>query len=373
MHQLGGALGLGWMYSAVVCQRIKAMVDLIRGTNVASKTTVLNMEDMKILITGGCGFIGATAVARFFGCGACVRVLDNMSVGKINDIPVANKELETGYDPNIWSSEYVQVVIGDILEAEVVLQASTGADAIVHLAANTGVAISIEDPREDCLTNVVGTLNVLEAARSAGVLRVIFASSGAPAGEVTPPIHEEIVPRPISPYGASKLAGEAYCNAYWRSFGVEATALRFGNVYGPGSSRKTSVVATFSRCVQRGEPLVLHGDGSQTRDFIYIGDLVEAIAKALTTPDIGGEIFQIATSLETSIQEIASAVQRACERHGVRWPGIINGPQRVGDVPRNYSDTSKAERVLGWKASHSLDDGVAATLAMFINNTVAAD
>ena len=140
---------------------------------------------------------------------------------------------------------------------------------------------SVENPRLDMECNVIGTLNMLEGARMHKVKRFIFASSGAPIGECEPPIHEEMAPHPVSPYGASKLAGEGYCSAYFRTFDVETIALRFGNVYGPGSGHKNSVVAKFIRQAMQGETLEIYGDGKQTRDFIYIDDLIQAICLAI--------------------------------------------------------------------------------------------
>ena len=142
------------------------------------------------------------------------------------------------------------------------LAATEGADVVIHLAANTGVGPSVENPRMDCETNVTGTLNALEAARAAGAGRFVFASSGAPLGVQTPPLHEEMAPHPASPYGASKLAGEGYCSAWFHSFGVETVVLRFGNVYGEGSTRKASVVAKFIKRALAGEVLEIYGDGS---------------------------------------------------------------------------------------------------------------
>ena len=179
---------------------------------------------------------------------------------------------------------------------------------MIHLAANTGVLPSIQDPTADCSTNVLGTLNFLEASRKSAVKRFDFASSGAPLGEQTAPIHEEMVARPISRYGASKLAGEAYCSAYCGSFGLETVALRFGNVYGPRSNDKGSVVAKFVKHIIAGKPLTIYGDGNQSRDFVYVEDLVQAVLLALERPGIGGEIFQIATYKEHTVLEVAETL-----------------------------------------------------------------
>jgi UDP-glucose 4-epimerase len=217
----------------------------------------------------------------------------------------------------------------------------------------------------DCTVNVLGTLNYLEACRHGGVGRFVFASSGAPVGECEPPIHEELAPHPVSPYGASKLAGEAYCSAYKRSFGIDTVALRFGNCYGPLSSHKGSVVAKFIREALDGQLWEIYGDGAQTRDFIYVDDIAEAIFCAATAPGVGGEIFQIATNAETTVSELAEILRAALERNGVPTHGIRHAAARIGDVKRNYSDTRKARARLGWDARVSLEDGLDRTVKWF--------
>src|SRR5918997_3838727 len=201
------------------------------------------------LVTGGCGFIG-TALIRSLReeGGHAVRVVDNLSVGTREDLAAAGDfvEVSSGELGPMVSGEHLELVAGDITDDDLALRAARGADVIVHFAANTGVMPSVEDPRGDCMSNVVGTLNYLEAARHVGVGRFIFASSGGTiVGEAEPPIHEEMPPHPVAPYGASKLAGEGYCSAYFSTFGVATVALRFGNVYGPLSGHKNSVVARF--------------------------------------------------------------------------------------------------------------------------------
>ncbi len=310
------------------------------------------------LITGGCGFIGTNLIERLLADGKQVRVFDNLTVGSRDSLGAISKFAEVT-DGAEWSSG-VQLMVGDIREAAEVREAARGAEVIVHLAASTGVPQSVEDPMHDCTSNVIGVLNTLEAARQESVKRFIFASSGAPAGEVEPPIHEEVVPKPVSPYGASKLAGEAYCSAYSRTFGVECVALRFGNVYGPRSGHKTSVVAKWIGLVREGVPLEIYGDGTATRDFIFVGDLIDAVVKAgeAVSENVAGEVFQIATSRETTVGEVAETVQAEAAKLGIEAPSVVFAAERAGDVHRNYSDTSKAERLLHWKASTTLPDGV---------------
>jgi UDP-glucose 4-epimerase len=320
---------------------------------------------MKWLITGGCGFIGRSLIARLVDEGRHeIIVFDNLSVGTRQDL-ASVCTFKEGLDYS-GCADTVRLIVGDITDINAVKMAVTGVDCVVHLAANTGVAPSVESPLFDCTSNVIGTVNTLEAVRHSKGCRFVFASSGAPLGVQTPPLHEEMSPHPASPYGASKLAGEGYCSAYFHSFGVETIALRFGNVYGPRSARKMSVVAKFIKQALSGEVLEIYGDGAQTRDFIYIDDLVDAIYRAATFPEIGGETFQIATSRETTVYEITEKLLDVMEKLGLERPRVIYGQRRTGDVERNYSDTSKAEKVLSWKAKKSLTDGLSETVKSFL-------
>lgn len=321
---------------------------------------------MNWLITGGCGFIGLALMRQLLRDDANrVRIVDNLSTGTREDLAAVCGFAEVPYLQAGANGDRVELVVADIREQEVAEHIATDIDVIVHLAANTGVGPSVEDPRKDCVTNVIGTLNYLEAARLRGVDRFVFASSGAPIGEVDPPIHEEMPAHPVSPYGASKLAGEGYCSAYFRSFGVNTVALRFGNVYGPGSLHKSSVVARFIRQAMAGETLEIYGDGSQTRDFIYIDDLVAALMLAATRPGVGGEVFQIASSRETTVDEIARSLVEVLQANGIAAPRIINSEKRLGDVMRNFSDTSKARTKLGWTPATQLQNGLQKTVAYF--------
>ncbi|MBW1888865.1 MAG: NAD-dependent epimerase/dehydratase family protein, partial [Deltaproteobacteria bacterium] len=221
----------------------------------------------------------------------------------------------------------------------------------------------------DCTSNVMGTLNYLEAARKNGVPCFVFASSGAPLGEQNPPIHEGMVPRPISPYGASKLAGEAYCTAYHGSFGLNTIVLRFGNVYGPYSTHKGSVVAKFIGHILASEPLPVYGDGTQTRDFIYVDDLIQTILLALDRPKIGGQVFQIATHREHTVLELADELNRLSEKYLNRMSQVVFEKERKGEIKRNYSDISKAKRILGFEPKYDLKRGLEETFLWFLENS----
>jgi len=323
---------------------------------------------MNWLITGGCGFLGTALIARLINeTEDKIRVLDNLSVGTREDLALAAKFSEQTEKNLSWGhDERVSLIVGDIIDDALALLVTDGADIVVHFAANTGVGPSVENPRLDMTLNVIGTFNYLEASRVNNVGRFVFASSGAPAGEVEPPIHEELPPHPVSPYGASKLAGEGYCSAYNKTFGIDTVMLRFGNVYGPGSLHKSSVVAKFIRQAMDGETLEIYGDGSQTRDFIYIDDLINAVLLASKVSNIGGEAFQIATNKETTVGEMAEMLVSEMSNIGLENIKLKNTEKRLGDVMRNYSDTSKARGFLGWIAKTNLQDGIKQTLRYFI-------
>jgi UDP-glucose 4-epimerase len=319
------------------------------------------------LITGGCGFIGTNLISKLIKePDNKILVLDNLTVGsraslgEISDFT----SIDPQSDKVSWD-ESVSLVEGDILDLPTVSYCLNGADVVVHLAANTGVGPSVKDPFYDCQANVVGTLNVLEAARHNSVKNFVFASSGAPLGEQVPPLNEKLAPRPASPYGASKLAGEGYCSAYHHSFGLSTVSLRFGNVYGGRSEMKESVVAKFIKCAIGNIPFEVYGTGEQTRDFIYIDDLVRAVCLAASTPEIGGETLQIATSRETNINELIEAMQRALVSQGLP-PAVVKFTQaRAGDVKRNFSDTTKAKQMLGWEANETLSSGIEKTIKYY--------
>jgi len=318
------------------------------------------------LITGGCGFIGTNLVHYLGQHHDCkIRVVDNVSVGTREDLVRVCDFTET--DRALPGKDTVELWIGDVRDEEFARRSAENMDCIVHLAASTGVIPSIQDPLRDCRTNVLGTVNFLEAARLEKVPIFIFASSGAPLGEQEPPLHEEKVPRPLSPYGASKLAGEGYCSAYHGSFGLQTLALRFGNVYGPRSEHKNSVVAKFIKQAIQGETLTVYGDGKQTRDFIFIDDLVEAIVKA-SAVEVGGEIIQIATNKEHTVGEILGYIKEIFQEEYKITVSSTQAPARQGEVQRNFSDISKARRLLDWKPSSDIKENLSKTVKWFWEN-----
>jgi UDP-glucose 4-epimerase len=299
------------------------------------------------LVTGGCGFIGVNLIGRLAAQGASLRVLDDLSLGKREDVEPLGVDLQ----------------VGDIRDTEAVAKACQGVDVVVHLAGHTRVLESLSHPALNFEINATGTFNVLEACRRAGVQKVIFASTGgAILGEQEQPVHERMLPRPISPYGASKLAGEAYCSAFFGSYGLNTVALRFSNVYGPYSYHKGSVVAAFFRNLRQNEPIVIYGDGEQTRDFVYVGDLVDAIllADKSNTP---GEVFQIASGRETSLRTLVETMQSALPELAFN---IRYEPARTGEVLRNYASIEKARRLLDFDPKTNLGDGLRKTWDWFV-------
>lgn len=311
---------------------------------------------MRLVVTGGAGFIGVNLgrQLRSRDAGYELITFDNYT---------------TGYQIDAQNSGYHDTVEGDIRDLQALRDVMSGATAVLHLAAQTGVPHSIADPFLDMELNVRGTLNVLVAARDAGVERVVLASSAAPLGSTPPPASESVVPRPVSPYGASKLAMEAYASAFADSFGLNTFTLRFSNVYGPYSYAKGSVVALWSRQLLAGESMVIHGDGSQTRDFIHVDDICQAIELALVHPGSGG-LFQLGTGQETSVLTLA---QMMAPLFGTTFEDAVRfGEPLVGEVPRSYTDITLARKVLGFNPKIGLESGLASTREWFKRHRNAA-
>jgi UDP-glucose 4-epimerase len=304
---------------------------------------------MKLLVTGGCGFVGTNLIAYLNRIGGYdITVFDSESLGE--------RSFLEGLD-----TEFVH---GDLRDASAVRAVVEGQDAIVHLAADTRVIPSIEKPRYNFDVNVEGSLNVLEAMRETGVNKLVSASTGgAILGDVPPPVHEEMVARPVSPYGASKLAVEGYASAYGACYGINTVSLRFSNVYGPRSFHKGSVVAHFFKQILAGKPLVVYGDGSQSRDFVYVEDLSEAIRKALDVDRT--EVIQLGTGRATSVDELIEAMRGTvgADKITVRYE-----PFRSGEIVNTYCDISKAKRVLGYDPRTTLEQGLRQTWAWFTEN-----
>jgi UDP-glucose 4-epimerase len=255
-----------------------------------------------------------------------------------------------------------------VRDSDAVAQAVRGVDAVVHLAAVGGVIESVERPFENLDVNVRGTLVVLDACAAAGVEQVVFASTGgAIVGNAEPPLTELTPPWPISPYGASKVAGEAYCHAYAGGFDLPVAALRFANVYGPRSTHKRGAVTTFVRRALERRPLVVYGDGGATRDFLYVEDVCAGIEAALRI-SVADDVLHFATGVETSVLELARLV---LEVTGAEVD-IEHAPARRGEIERTFASSARAAQVLGFRVSHDLREGLQRTVEWFARHVITA-
>lgn len=304
----------------------------------------------RIFITGGAGFIGANLVKYLLDReGYDITVYDNLSTGS-----------KANLDKAIADSNQkgkVRFIQADILDFDPLLCAVLGHSAVIHLAAHTRVLESVADPKENFEVNVIGTFNLLEAARKNKIKKFVFASSNAAVGEQKPPINERMVPKPLSPYGATKLYGEALCSAYYNSYSLRTISLRFANAYGPYSDHKTSVVAKFLRLAKEGRNLEIYGDGMQTRDFIHVQDIAQAIHLIIAHDESGctspwGEVFQIATGKETAIINLAKMLLRLA---GLPEQLITFAPQVEGEIRKNFSDITEASKIFGFSPCMELD------------------
>jgi UDP-glucose 4-epimerase len=275
-----------------------------------------------------------------------VRALDNFSRG--------SREYLNGVE--------AEIVEGDIRDEAAVSNAMRGVDTVVHLAAFGSVVESVQDPVENFDVNVRGTLVVLRAALAAGVEKVVFASTGgAIMGNTPPPVDEKTLPWPISPYGASKLCGEAYCHAFAGSFGLPIVALRFANVYGPMSDHKKGVVTNFIKQSLRGEPIVIYGDGTASRDFLYVDDLCDGITAAVTA-DLHDEVVHLASGGETAINDLARLILELTDAADTP---IRYEDRRPGEVERTFARPERAADLLGFQPAHTLPEGLEKTVQWF--------
>jgi UDP-glucose 4-epimerase len=299
----------------------------------------------RAIVTGGAGFIGSALCHALAAEGYGVRVIDDLSSG----------------DPRNLEGTGAELRVGDVRDLAFVTEAARGGDVVFHLAAGAGVVESMQDPLANFDQNARGTLTVLEAARRAEVPRLVFSSSNAPLGENAYPASEEKPVAPLSPYGASKATGEAYCSAFHGAYGMDAVVVRFSNAYGPRSAHKGNVIPLFIRRLRAGEELIVYGDGSQTRDFVFCEDLAAGLIAAARTPGVGGQIFQIASGVETTL---ARLLELLAETSGVT-PRVRREPPRQGEIQRNYSLIEKARKVLGYSPQVKLEQGLRRTWDWF--------
>jgi nucleoside-diphosphate-sugar epimerase len=307
-----------------------------------------------VLVTGGAGFIGSHLVERLLIDGARVRILDNFSMGSRANLPFVAK-----------AGKRLEMIRGDIRNLTTVLRAARGARVIFHQAAMRSVPRSVKDPLGANENNVTGTLNVLEAARRCRVPRVVYASSSSVYGDRPDlPKREEQPPAPISPYAVSKAAGEQYAAVWARLYGVETVGLRYFNVFGPRQDPKSEYAAVIPRFILwglKGKPLEVHGDGTQSRDFTYIDNVVEANVLAALAPAVGGEVFNVGCGERVSLLEIIGKLEAILGRRLARK----HTPPRAGDVPHTLADVAKAKRLLGYSPLVDFDDGLRRTVEYF--------
>jgi UDP-N-acetylglucosamine/UDP-N-acetyl-alpha-D-glucosaminouronate 4-epimerase len=303
---------------------------------------------LKVLVTGGAGFIGSNLIRALLERGDEVRVLDNFS---------------TGYRANLAGlEEDVAIVEGELRSYERVHAATRGTELVFHLGALGSVPRSVQDPLTSSAVNIEGTLNVLLAARDEGVRRVVFSSSTSVYGSSrTLPTSEAAAPDPLSPYGVAKLAAERYCVSFSRVYeSFETVVLRYFNVFGPRQSphsQYAAVVPLFLTAVAGGEPVTIHGDGKQSRDFTYISNVVDATVLAADAPGASGRIFNIAAGAPTSVNEVADTIGRLLDKP-VRKEFA---PRRAGDIQDSWADITAAREVLGYDPSVDLEEGLRRT------------
>jgi UDP-glucose 4-epimerase len=298
-----------------------------------------------VLVTGGAGFIGANLL-RQLDESYEVRVLDNLARGSRDLLP---------------RDRDVDLVVGDIRDPDAAARAVQGVDLVIHLAAFGSVVESVTNPVENFEINVRGTFEMLRAAAGAGVERFVFASTGgAIMGDQDPPIDESSLPWPISPYGASKLCGEAYVHAFAGSFGMSPVALRFANVYGPYSAHKKGVITRFIRAALNGGTFEIFGDGEASRDFLHVDDVCAGIIAAAGSA-LSDEVVHLASEQETTINELARLI---IDIAGAEVE-VVHHPKRTGEVERNFARAERAEELLGWTPQLSLREGMTSTIDWF--------
>lgn len=306
------------------------------------------------LITGGCGFIGSHIAEALCEQGETVRILDNLSSGYRNNVA--------------HLSDDVTVIEGDVRDVEAVSAAVDGVDYVFHEAALVSVFDSVERPRDNHDINLTGTLNVLEAAKSAGARRVVLASSAAIYGNAPElPKEETMRPQPESPYGLAKIGKEYYARVFSMLYALPVISLRYFNVYGPRqdpSSPYSGVISKFVEIITGGGTPTIFGDGTQSRDFVFVKDVVQANLKAMHEEGLkGGEVFNVATGDGTSLLELLETVQRIAEAKGD--PAFE--AERPGDIKHSRASIDSARESLGYEPSYSVEQGLRELIAWSLN------
>jgi UDP-glucose 4-epimerase len=305
----------------------------------------------RVLVTGGAGFVGGSLVNRLVEAGARVTVLDDLFTGRPDIVPTS-----------------AQLVVGSVEDLDLVHKLVAESSVVFHLAARNIIA-STKNPREDFSTNIGGTLNVLLAARASKVDRIVYTGSTSVYGNPRSiPINEDDLIVPLTPYAVSKLGGEHYCLAFYESYGLPVSVVRYSNVFGIGQRPDNpycGVVAKFFAAAYEGQPLNVHGDGQQTRDYTYIDDAVDATMLAAIQPRAEGEVFNVGTGIETSVNDLAAEIGAAVGR-GVTIEHIDR--RDIDNIRRRVVNIEKARRMLRWSPQVTLRDGLVRT-ARWVEST----
>ena len=311
-------------------------------------------------MTGGAGFVGSSITAALVERGEQVRVADDFSTGRRENVA----EFET----------QIELLQGDLAELDFARRAVDSVDYVIHQAAIPSVPRSVADPLGNNRAGVIATLNLLMAARDAGVRRMTYASSSSIYGEARDGAgkREDMLPAPLSPYGVSKLAAEQYCMSFYTVYGLETVALRYFNVFGPRQDPKSeyaAVIPRFITALLRGEPPTIYGDGEQTRDFTFVGNIVSANLHALEHPNAPGQIFNIAMGEVNNLNQLAAALR---ELTGGDIAPQYSEP-RPGDIRHSFADVSKAAELLQFESQISLVEGLHATINWYRARSAALD
>jgi UDP-glucose 4-epimerase len=311
-------------------------------------------KDAKILVTGGAGFLGSCLVKTLLKAGARVAVLDDFSTGSEKNLPD---------HPNLVTFR------GSVSDSDRVDEAARGIEYAFHMAA-TPIQISLDDPIRDCLTNAVGTLRVLSAARKSGkVKRMVVASTDSVYGNSRYlPINEDDATSPLSPFAASKLAGESYSKAFYESYGLPVTVLRYCNLFGPGQDCRSAdggVVSRFICAALSGKPLTVHGDGGETRDFLYVEDAVEATLLAAGNSKADGQAYNVGSGFETTIMDLAATV---LDMTGRKAALAFVDKKDIDNIRRRVLNIEKIRKDIRWTPTHTLEQGVKKTIEWHVKN-----
>lgn len=305
------------------------------------------------LVTGGAGFIGSHLVEALVASGRRVRVLDNLTTGLLGNLEGVKKQVE--------------LLEGDLRKENDVHRAVKGADYVFHVAANRAVLRSVDQPLETNAVNVMGTLQLLVAARDARVKRFIFSSSSSVYGNTKKfPSREDDLPGPESPYAASKIMGEYYCRIFSRLYGLETVSLRYFNVFGPRQnpeSRYSAVIPLFIKCLREGKRPEVHWDGRQSRDFSYVDNVVHGNLLAMKKSGVSGEVFNIACHEEYNLLDILKQLQKILNVSRIT---PLFKPKRAGDVRRTFADIRKAQKRLDFRVQTRFPEGLEKTVEWFL-------